>query len=243
MLTVMILYYLIGFNAKTVFWQSVLPSVFVDILSVLVTTFLITKLIEIKRDYKEKEEFYRVLKNKHIKMIYQLEYDYLSVISTVEGKEISQEIYLTDVLNYLEKQDDNFLNHIILKSGKEISREEGFNSMRQDSLEKLHNYISVYGTLMPLDYKKILFELDNILDGLIASSLSVKISGIKEFKNEQESFVKILSELVTYFDDIDKGRVSVKGNKNYGWGIILLVSLIFIVASWVINFCIYLYNM
>jgi len=84
--------------------------------------------------------------------------------------------------------------------------------------------------------------LDSILEGLTASSLSVKISGIKRFKNEQEDFVKILGELVSYFDDIDKGRVSIKKNKNYGWGIILLASLIFIIASWVINFCIHLYN-
>jgi len=151
---VIIIYFIIDFDEKTAFWQSVLPSVFVDIISVLVTVFLISKLIEIKGNYQEKEEFYRVLKMKHIKVVYQLEYNYLSIISTSEGKEITQEIYLTDILNYIEKQDENFMSHIIFKNEMIINRAEGFNSMRQESSEKLHNYIKVYGTLMPLDYKK-----------------------------------------------------------------------------------------
>lgn len=238
-----VLYSVMGFNEKTSFWQSILPSIFVDVISILVTTFLVSKLIELKWNYKEKEEFYRIIKMKHIKVIYQLEYDYVNSITLGDKEENIKDVYLSNIINYINQQDKLFLNQKIINGDQNSTKEMLFYQMKEESLKRLEKYLITYSSLMPLDYKKMLVELQIALEELHASSIAVKLSGVENLANDHKEFVSILREMVDYFKDIDKGKAAFKKGKNYGWGIITFVSVVYIICMWFLYFCMHLYGM
>lgn len=62
-------YSLLKIDNASAFWSSVLPSAFVDIVSLVISTILITKIIERKRIHNEKNKTYNIIKRPHSRLI------------------------------------------------------------------------------------------------------------------------------------------------------------------------------
>lgn len=73
------LYNQLKIEDASIFWVSVLPSAFVDVISLVVSTILITKIIDRKKIFNEKSKLYRIIKRPHKKLskFILLEYQYL----------------------------------------------------------------------------------------------------------------------------------------------------------------------
>ncbi|MGE7131166.1 hypothetical protein [Lysinibacillus xylanilyticus] len=126
LLFIFIIYFRAGFD-KTTFWQSVLPSAFVDIISVLVTTFLLSYLLNKGREYKFKKQFYEIIKMQQISVFYQLENDYLSILTTKKDEAINNEsdISLQEIPEYIDTLNDDFFKeeiYIYKESDEKITR-------------------------------------------------------------------------------------------------------------------------
>lgn len=240
---IIVIYFRTGFD-RTIFWQSVLPSAFVDVISVMVTTILISFLVSLNKEYKTKKEFYEIIKMQHIKVFYKLENDYLSIFTTNKYQPISNDniIELNDIPDYIERLDDDFFRDILFidfAEKEQINRGFAFLEFEKATQETLLKFIQKYASIMPTDYKKVVFKLDHMLD---YSIFPIDNFNKEILRSEHKKFTDTLYWLVNYFDDIDKGKVARNESKEYGWSIISFTTLFFIMCCCLIIFCIYLYN-
>ena len=76
----------LGYDDTTAFWGSVYPSAFVHIRSVVISTSLITYLVNRKRVHNTKKELYSIIKVAHTNLFAELYVKYLYIISVREGQ-------------------------------------------------------------------------------------------------------------------------------------------------------------
>lgn len=236
-------YYNTGFDKNT-FWESVLSNAFVDVISLIITTFLVSYLVGIGQDYKTKKEFYEIIKFNHIKVFYSMENEYLKIFDAKKDDMIDPyySLELKDIKKHIEQNVDDgfFRDEICIDSNKSKVRADAFREYEEKYKGELIKFIQKYAVVFPSDYKKLVFKLENLIDSSILPNSHFSKGILIE---EQTKYSETLRLLVNYFDDINKKEVSSNIQEKYGWDLIAFLTISFIMVCVFINFCIYLYNL
>lgn len=177
----------LNIDDTSAFWISVLPSAFVDVISLVISTILITKIIDRKKAHNEKSKLYKILKTPHKKLIDYILLEYLYVIMNKHAnyftKEPPENNFRVDNIEpyFRENVHRNFQKDVIVfeksypeydESGEITGHVEDKNVMRstlmyeyQKNVERVINkYISDYSPILNADYLVILVEIKEILN-------------------------------------------------------------------------------
>lgn len=175
-------YSTIGINDTQAFWASVYPSAFVDIISVVVSTILITYLVNRKKVHDTKKDLYTIIRFAHNNLFTELYGTYLLVISVRDGETYGK-TYDKDELRdhrkigeYLEKHLNRYYNHekiIINKNVKEkfqggvvdkivtetVARSYLFEQYVETVRDEIDKFLKEYHYLLSAEYMSILVEI------------------------------------------------------------------------------------
>lgn len=213
------LYSVLEIENENAFWTSVLPSAFVDIISVVISAILITKIIESQKSFLKKKDLFAIVNEDHKNLSRVLKNSYRIVIQVEKDTDISNIIENTNfdyekVDEYLKHHaNSEFLNHNISStilsfedtsdgsdkkkfSVKQIEykRVVLLDKYTKSANEKITSYIKDYGSFFSYDYLKTLMN--------IKKSLNNKLFEIDDFLGDVKAV------------EIDVESFSIK-NKNY----------------------------
>lgn len=171
----------------SIFWVSVLPSAFVDVISLVVSTILITKIIDRKKTYNEKNRLYRILKVPHKRLIdfMLLEYNYL--IKNKHGdyftkvfpesnfmiediapyfRENVHEGFQKDIIVFRKKHHEKTKDGVMVEYVKdeEVMRLKLMEEYQKKINQRISKYMSEYSTILTTDYLVILVEIKEELN-------------------------------------------------------------------------------
>lgn len=173
-----------------------------------------------------------------------MEYEYLEIITTNQNETLNcnTDLDLINIPDYLITLREDYFKDVLYKDEdkrKPITRGEALLEFEEKAKVQVLEFIMKYSSIMPNDYKIMVFKIDNLLDSAIFPSGGF----VKELLiSEHRKFTANLHGLVTYFDDIDKKRVSESIEKEYGWLFIIFVTILFFLLCVFIAFCVFLYN-
>ncbi|MGR7908553.1 hypothetical protein ACU64V_04095 [Lysinibacillus capsici] len=181
------LYSQLNIEDTSVFWGSVLPSAFVDVISLVVSTILITKIIDRKKTFNEKSKLFRIIKRPHKRLtnLILLEYMYLIVNKHAnyftkdlpESNFMFQDIapyfrdnihrdFQKDIIiikkNYSEQTEDGVIGEYV--KDEEVMRLTLMNEYQQKIKNAINKFINEYSSILTTDFLVILVEIKEELN-------------------------------------------------------------------------------
>ena len=164
-----------------IFWMSILPSAFVDVISLVVSTILITKIIEHKNIYREKTQLFAVIKTAHNNLLHSILSEYKRVIQHRHANYYypipkEQGLKFEDIAPYFrENIHPKFQQDILvlqkrftkIKDGVagegcrdvEIQRLELMKNYQEAVDKKITNFLREYSTVLNTEYMRLLIEV------------------------------------------------------------------------------------
>lgn len=230
----------LNIDDTSAFWVSVLPSAFVDVISLVISTILITKIIDRKKVHNEKSKLYKILKIQHKFLIDYILQEYLYVIKNNHANYFTTELLknnlrIANIAPYFrENVHKNFQKDVIVfeqsyseqdENGeipdhvevKLVKRGTLMYEYQKDVEGVINKYISDYSPILTADYLVILVEIKELLNS----------NPFGVYKNPKDEDVYSMTIL-----DIEK---YIQKNQNYLDGVLKLVrffSDIDVQAAW-----------
>ena len=164
------------------FWQSVLPSAFVDVISLVISTILITKIINRKKIHNENLRLYKLINKPHDRLMDVILYQYKDVIGNQNGEYFEKDIELdgfeeTNIAPYFKKyvHKDFQKDELIFSQNTQHEDENGAVSfgikkvpllrvkvmdMYQEKVnETITEYIREFGPILNTDYLSLIIDV------------------------------------------------------------------------------------
>ncbi|MCR8853510.1 hypothetical protein [Lysinibacillus fusiformis] len=171
----------------SVFWSSVLPSAFVDVISLVISTILITKIIDRKKIFNEKSKLYRIIKRPHKRLIDLILLEYLYLIMNKHNTHFTKDLpennfmfqdiapyfrenvhkdFQKDIIfikkNYFEQTEDDVIGEYV--KDEEVMRLEMMNEYQKKTKNAINKFMNEYSSILTSDYLVILVEIKEELD-------------------------------------------------------------------------------
>lgn len=202
-------------NLDSDFWFSLIPNFIADAISVLLSAYVITRLIQRGEERRAKEKVYKALGKRLDALNNKVAEKYIHFITKKPAKESEQglinqvkdlssniELYVTanfvregvKVFSYQPGQTTDIFNSVT----EEIWSYQKFcYSFKKQIKESLDEFISRYISLLPEDLRENLFIIDDLLmTGIFVTPLEFGIElDISNAQIKEEDFQKVLSEL------------------------------------------------
>lgn len=241
------------------FWASVLPSAFVDVISLVVSTILITKIIDRKKIYNEKSRLYKIINKPHKRLIDLMLLEYMYLIANKHANYFTREVNLENfkvesIAPYFrENVHKNFQKDVLVMKEKTIEVVDGVEYegrkdkevLRLELMEKYHkninqkitDYIKEYNPILTTEYLVLLMD---IKEEIKSNPLRVhsffgdsdyipSIINVEDYILRNQKYMDSILKLIRYFNDIDVQGIW-EDKKTSEWGVIgLIIGLVFII--------------
>ncbi len=181
------LYSQLKIEDASVFWGSVLPSAFVDVISLVVSTILITKIIDRRKIFNEKSKLYRIIKRPHKRLIDFILLEYIYLIKNKHANYFTNEFPESNFMfeniapYFRENVHENFQKDIIIfnktyreidKNGvmveyvkdEEVMRIKLMIEYQQKIKNAINKFMNDYSSILTTDYLVILVEIKEELN-------------------------------------------------------------------------------
>lgn len=215
------------------FLMAALPSAFIDVISVVVTTILIANLIDEKRKYSMESRMYQILHIPHKKMVHMMIWKYKFLIIAekdgfynryfIESKDFN----LSDIKDYFLKNISKHFQNDIIKmkvaeryfykkedleeSYVEIRRIELMEEYRSEVIENINIFLNDYSQVATPAYLGLLVEIreylttNNPLSIFCEETLVPVELDIERFTEENQEYLNKVLKLKNYFIEVQKG--------------------------------------
>ena len=234
----------------SMFWSSVLPSAFVDVISLVISTILITKIIGRKKVYNEKNRLYKIIKLPHKRIIDYMMLEYIYLIKNKHAnyytklfpkdnfmfenispyfRENVHEDFQKDIIvikkRYMEDTTDGVTSEYVKDA--EVMRLKLMEDYQQNIHDAINKYMSEYSSILTIEY---LIHLVEIKEKLNSNPLWVySFFGDQDVMPVKIDIEKYIKSNQDYIDSILKliryfGDIDVQGiwdkENNHEWAII-----------------------
>lgn len=214
------------------FWKSVLSGAFVDIFSLIISSILITYLVNRKREHDDKNNLYTIIKKPHKNFIDRLLLGYLYMVCTKKNSEYKIEInkglsfdnidsyfkeyihedYLAESIMIKEMKRERDKNGVIYESVvmNETTRSQLFYDYGKKAIDDIDDYIKSYQTILTTEYLSRLVSIreclkENPFQIFIWSGdlFPSKITNVEQYTASHQEYINEVKSLIKYFADID----------------------------------------
>ncbi|WP_427108638.1 hypothetical protein [Lysinibacillus xylanilyticus] len=181
------LYSQLKIEDTSVFWASVLPSAFVDVISLVVSTILITKIIDRKKIFNEKSKLYRIIKRPHKRLIDLILLEYMYLIMNKHNTHFTNVLpennfmfqnitpyfrenvhrdFQKDIIiitrNHSEQTEDGAIIEYVKE--EEVMRITLMIEYQQKMKNAINEFMNEYSSILTTDYLVILVEIKEELN-------------------------------------------------------------------------------
>ncbi len=219
------LYNQLKIEDASIFWASVLPSAFVDVISLVVSTILITKIIDRKKIFNEKSKLYKIIKRPHKRLIDFILLEYIYLIKNKHAnyftKEFTESNFMFENIApyFREYVHENFQKDIIVfkktyheidENGvmleyvkdEEVMRIKLMIEYQQKIKNAINKFMNEYSSILTTDYLVILVEIKEELN---SNPLGVySFFGDKEFSPIKINVEQYIISNQKYLDSVLK---------------------------------------
>ncbi|KOS61958.1 hypothetical protein FJQ98_19300 [Lysinibacillus agricola] len=181
------LYNQLKIEDASIFWASVLPSAFVDVISLVVSTILITKIIDRKKIFNEKSKLYRIIKRPHKRLINLILQKYKYLIMNKHDTHFTKDLpennfmfqdlapyfkenvhkdFQKDIIiikkNYFEQTEDGVMCEYV--KDEEVMRLTLMIEYQQQIKDVINKFMNEYSSILTTEYLVILVEIKEELN-------------------------------------------------------------------------------
>ncbi|MFP3918549.1 hypothetical protein U5N28_12130, partial [Lysinibacillus telephonicus] len=225
------------------FWESLIPNVIIDMLGILITSYIISYLFLSSQEIKAKEKVHRMLGKRYEEMVMNLARDYITFLSkkpaTVEKDIFNMESIIPQIKE-INSNINNYIKEDFLKKGvsiiefdnsirsnstlgkirkKELTVQQYTYYFKKKNLSELDAFISKYLSVLPDDLRESIFRIEDLLkSGIFSTGIEVGIVlDTSEAKFDVKDFSNVflnLGEEILFLLTYFRGRESVDTTKN-----------------------------